>query len=241
MLAFLPCRLPLGRRLGLALLVLAGSLTLAACRHEPPAPPAAPPPAEAPAEAPAEPAAPDAAPPADAGSAALAQVLAESTRAATAFRADAYRDDLSTITAALDRLSDWSRQVEAAAPKARGEAAPALDAFRKAVAAAHARELPRLRAFYGPAADAAAARHGIDVRTLGEENEFIEFTSGEFISERNIKGFHDEMKPTLLRLRFRQGRYKWRPDSDRNQFYTLEVPPDSALMVWIGDTHRLVK
>jgi hypothetical protein len=103
--------------------------------------------------------------------------------------------------------------------------------FRAAVSEKQRTILPRLRTAYGAAIS--ADTNGLACDTSGGGSAFIRCESHDFTREAQLRSYHSRNRHILLRLRFRQARY--RSDEMRGgQFYSydLDVARDADVIIW---------
>lgn len=87
---------------------------------------------------------------------------------------------------------------------------------------------PILRQDWGLCASRTLWRNNYQVRTPGESHEELLVTGADFASNANIEDFHNQIKPTLERLRFKSATYRWYAGDDGHTYY-LPTPPDAAV------------
>ncbi|MDH3474296.1 MAG: hypothetical protein OEM59_11440 [Rhodospirillales bacterium] len=104
--------------------------------------------------------------------------------------------------------------------------------FKKRVAAVQARSLPRLRDAYGPILRKALWEVDISAKTFGKWFRVVQFVGGVFAANRNIKEFHSQVREGLVILRFNQARYMWYEQADEYQYFTIDTPKDTDLVIW---------
>lgn len=111
----------------------------------------------------------------------------------------------------------------------------AADAFKVSIQKKQREMLPVLRDAYGPAMRKVLWEADGKARTFGPGYRTIEFTNYLFAANRNIKQIHEEMRATLLLLRFTRVQYKWLDADVEYTYFTLEPPKDGALVTWGQD------
>lgn len=104
--------------------------------------------------------------------------------------------------------------------------------FRNLAAKKQAQMLPTMRDAYGPAMRQQLWEADGSARTFGPGFRTIEFVSGAFARNANIKKIQEQMRDTLLMLRFTRAEYKWFKQASEYTYYTLEPPKDSDMVRW---------
>jgi hypothetical protein len=69
-------------------------------------------------------------------------------------------------------------------------------------------------------------------RTIGAGYRTVEFVSGAFAANANIKKIHLDFRETLLKLRFTRVQYKWYKQASEYTYFTLEPPKDTDIVKW---------
>ena len=104
--------------------------------------------------------------------------------------------------------------------------------FKDLLIRKQAEMFPALRDAYGPAMRSQLWEADGSARTLGAGYRTVEFVSGAFARNANIKQIHTEMFENLLMLRFTRAQYKWFDQASEFSYYTLEPPKDTDLVKW---------
>lgn len=104
--------------------------------------------------------------------------------------------------------------------------------LEKRLAAFQTLVLPGLRkAFQTRSADL-LWEQDIYVRVFGQGNTSIEFSGALFSLNATIKRVQELVEDVVVRLRFKQTRYKWDKDADKVTRYDLATPPDAKLVLF---------
>ncbi len=154
-----------------------------------------------------------------------------------------YTSGIDDITKGLLLLGVWTMLYEEGAEF---QSDPAVTdkraAFGRQLVAAQQRLLPALRDAYGPAMRTALWEADGSARTIGAGYRTVEFVSGSFARNANIKQIHTEVRPQLLMLRFTRAQYKWIKLASEFSYYTMEPPSDKTLAIWQPNgSFRVVK
>lgn len=94
------------------------------------------------------------------------------------------------------------------------------------------RTLPGLRLAFKKQAAQLLWEYDVYVSVSGSNNSNIEFASGMFASNANIKAAQEQLGDILTEMRFKQTRFKWYKGADEFTYYKLETPPDTQLAMF---------
>lgn len=146
--------------------------------------------------------------------------------------------DTSWILGQCDR---WAQLVAGAAgfeltPEQRKDVA----ALRAEAGRIQRRLLPRLRASYAKTMNQELWREDHEARVLGDRHQILQLTGISFVRNINRAEYQSRIRSDLLRMRFRQARYRWADISEYN-YYDLETPGDEVLGTWNGDQFTPVR
>lgn len=102
--------------------------------------------------------------------------------------------------------------------------------------------LPALRDAFGPAMREQLWESNGTAKTVGKGFKTVEFVSGAFVLNRNIKTVHLELYETLMMLRFTTAKYKWTEGKSNYTFFELRPPNDSEIVKWDNNAaYRVIK
>lgn len=90
------------------------------------------------------------------------------------------------------------------------------------------KRLPILRKEYGKLMNEKLWENNIDVSTSHSKYKTLNLTGGAFASNKNIKDMQTAIFDAVVKLRFKQVRYKWYKEDNEFQYYTIEVSNDNA-------------
>jgi len=103
--------------------------------------------------------------------------------------------------------------------------------FRREIIAAQQRSLAHLRDRAGPALREELWIADASARTFGAGFNTIEFVAGDFVANRNIRDFQIEMRDFFQVLRFKRSQYKWYEEASEYQYYDMDTPNDTDLII----------
>lgn len=104
--------------------------------------------------------------------------------------------------------------------------------FKKLLSQKQRESFPILRDAYGPALRAALWEADGKAKTFGAGYRTIEIINAAFAANRNIKAVHEELYPTLMKLRFTRAQYKWLDADVEYTYYTMIPPKDDVVVTW---------
>lgn len=87
------------------------------------------------------------------------------------------------------------------------------------------KEYQRLRMEYAKILAKEAWIEDIDVEISGKKSDVLTITGSHFAANRNIQAFQDGIHEAMVRLRFKESRYKWYKESDEYTSYTIDPLP----------------
>jgi hypothetical protein len=93
------------------------------------------------------------------------------------------------------------------------------------------KDFPIIRSEYVEIISNLLWEHDVLVKISGERNSIITFTSGEFVTNKNIKDFHETLLETMALLRFKMVRYRWYKGGE-STIFELETPDDDQLIIF---------
>lgn len=130
---------------------------------------------------------------------------------------------------------DKARQIKSTLSK---EDAALLKKIEVRLSGLQQKTLPGLRKAFGRQADQLLWEYNVDVLISGTT---INFISGMFAANSNIKATHQQIEEILTKLRFKQVRYSWYKGSEY-QYYTLKTPADAKIAMFkFGEFRNLTK
>jgi flagellar biosynthesis GTPase FlhF len=144
-----------------------------------------------------------------------------------------YTDSQTSLTIGLALFSVWAQIYEDGSTLPLTDEQEALrQKFKRQVIAQQKRALPEFRDKYGPIMRKALWEHDGSAKTIGNQFATVEFISGLFATNQNIKAFQQSVSETLHLLRFKRAQYKWYKGADEYTYYDMETIPDVALVIW---------
>lgn len=144
-----------------------------------------------------------------------------------------YTESIASINAGVVLIGAWAMVYEQGASlKLDEEDEKKRQKFRSLASKKQAQMLPVLRDAYGPLMRKQLWEADGSARTFGPGFRTIEFVSGAFARNANIKKIQEQMRETLLMLRFTRAEYKWFKQASEYTYYTLEAPRDSDMVRW---------
>lgn len=107
----------------------------------------------------------------------------------------------------------------------------ALDQFRVKLVQRQRQVFPIMRDQAGPAFRKSLWEADTEARTFGYRFGTVEFVSGVYARNVNIKKSHEAIRGVLTQLRFKRANYKWYSGDDKYTYYKIESPDDSDIAV----------
>ena len=149
------------------------------------------------------------------------------------FNARDHVSNLAAITAGQSQFFSWAGIVDIGSNRIlTDEQIAAREVFRQAVSQAQRTAFPIFRNAYGPLFRAETTRENTYGETSGTGYRVALFRDLDFREERQLISFHSRMRTQLIRLRFREVRYRWNEIGDQFLAYDLETPGDGDLVIW---------
>jgi len=106
-----------------------------------------------------------------------------------------------------------------------------VGALRKALAARQRETFPIMRSSFGPIVSSELWISDGSAKTFGKRYTVILFVGGSFAAHANIAKAQKAMHGPLIRLRFKQARYKWYSEDDEYSYYAIDSPADGDIAV----------
>lgn len=159
----------------------------------------------------------------------------------TEFKASDFTSEARMIALAFGLFNEWAKVADEA-PSSLSEADTAKrKQFLATLSSKQRQAFPALRDAYGPAMRKALWEADGKAKTFGKGYRTVEFISGAFAANRNIKSFHEDLHQTLMQMRFTRAQYKWLDADVEYSYYMLSPPDDSEVVVWNKSSFRAVK
>jgi len=141
--------------------------------------------------------------------------------------------DMAAIQSAMQQFSTWAGMVDIGSNRIlTPEQAAIREQFRQAVSQSQRTAFPVFRNAFGPIFRAETTRENTYGETSGMGYRVALFRDLDFREERLLIRFHSSMRTQLIRLRFREVRYRWNEIGDQFLAYDLETPGDGDLVIW---------
>lgn len=150
-----------------------------------------------------------------------------------AFNARDFSGDAKTVVLGAAALDAFASSYQEGKQYELTEEQEALrQSFKKVVSQKQRESFPILRDAYGPALRSALWEADGKAKTFGAGYRTIEIINAAFAANRNIKAIHEEMYPTLMKLRFTRAQYKWLDADVEYSYYAMNPPKDDELVTW---------
>lgn len=170
------------------------------------------------------------------------QVLQRELEGIPKFSPRDYADTVDSLSVALALPQAWTMIYEEGRSRELSvEQETVRQRFRKAISKRQTEILPVLRDLYGPAMRKELWEADGKARTFSAGFRTVEFISGAFAANRNIKKTHEMMHATLMMFRFTRAQYKWVDADVEYSYYTLDSPKDGEVGIWTGGRFRPVE
>lgn len=144
-----------------------------------------------------------------------------------------YTNSLASINVGAALIGAWAVVYEQGASlKLDAETEKKRQEFRSLAIKKQAQMLPVMRDAYGPLMRKQLWEADGSARTFGPGFRTIEFVSAAFARNANIKKIQEQMRETLIMLRFTRAEYRWFKQASEYTYYTLEAPKDSDMVRW---------
>jgi len=104
-------------------------------------------------------------------------------------------------------------------------------ALRKALVARQRETFPIMRSSFGPIVSSELWIADGSATTFGKRYTVIQFVGGSFAAHANIAKAQQAMHGPLMRLRFKQARYKWYAEEDEYSYYAIGSPADGDIAI----------
>ena len=149
------------------------------------------------------------------------------------FKAKDFTSDIKSIMFAVEMLNSSAAVYDRGGPLSlTAEQQQRRKKLRNLVSQRQKDALPVLRDAYGPVMRKELWEHDGKAKTFGSGYRTVEFVNGHFAANRNIKAFHEEALPVLMKLRFTRANYKWIDAATEYSYYTISPPADGELVTW---------
>lgn len=102
-----------------------------------------------------------------------------------------------------------------------------LAQLKKKIQSIQIREFPKMRKAFAKLKGQELWRNDMTISIGGANSTVINISHHSFALNANIEDFNNSIFPTLTRLRFKQTRYRWYPESDKYTYYKLETKNDA--------------
>jgi hypothetical protein len=149
--------------------------------------------------------------------------------------APAQGEDMSALWNTVSKFEDLARQFEdAKALPLNEEGTAALAQARAALSARQTALFPVLRRAWREKAAHTFWLMDIELAVSGARADTVTWTGALFAANANIQQSQEGVVQNLIKLRFRQSRYRWFSRADRITQYPMASPTDGQIGYWNG-------
>ncbi|UGQ24196.1 hypothetical protein [Brucella anthropi] len=159
--------------------------------------------------------------------------ISSSSKMVADMKVEAFNQSPANLLVAATLFDEWTKLYEEGEKLSLSDAEKKQRAeFRQALVKKQTLTLPRIRDLYGPALRKQLWEADGKAKTFGSGFRTIEIINAAFAANRNIKQIHEQMYPTLARLRFTRSQYKWLDANVEYTYFDIKAPLDSELVIW---------
>jgi hypothetical protein len=147
-------------------------------------------------------------------------------------KSDMAGNSMGLIKAALEVFDDCARLIQKAqAEELTEDESAQVKALRRALSARQRQTFPIMRSSFGPIVSKELWISDLSAVTFGKRYSVIQFVGATFAAHANIANAQEVMHGLLMRLRFKQSRYKWYSEADKYSYYTIASPADDDIAI----------
>ena len=155
----------------------------------------------------------------------------ESVKAYDPAKFTQYKTGTTQLGLELGLFSAWATLVDKAQKSDDPEIKKLGEQLKQKVSQIQVKEFPLMRKAYGEEMGKAVWEENMDIRVYGSANENVDFVSAIFSNNKNIKQIHLSALELLQGLRFDRVNYKWIKSADEWQYFDIESPKDSEVLI----------
>ncbi len=141
-----------------------------------------------------------------------------------------YKDEISSLQIELSLFKLWGKMVEEGVNSSNQKEVQSGKKLQSMVSKVQMKEFPRLRKEYGRISRSKLWENNIEVSVSGNGTSIITFTSGIFLSNKNISESYSKLSEILSMFRFKKCQFKGYDSQEGFSYYTLETPKDSEVL-----------